>query len=305
MAAVVYLAITRADRYIERVVHAHPARDDHLALPARQPLLGADRRDAAVRRAGPRRVRGGAPPSAGQLRRPGQATEDETLLLYDEAEADRERDEFVVIGQMRAIGERCTRPLSSCSSSRPPAGRRRPIGATTGRSRKSWTTDLQRLVDLAIADEREEVRRLDRRTASMARELSAIVLAVTLIGGVTSIVMILLISRALSRPIGRAGRRCRGHRSRRARPSDRRQGTRRAGHPLRPFQQDGGGSRGPARGPARSISRRSSGRSRNGPRSSRTPTAGYATSIGCACCSLPRSATSCARRSRSCAARPR
>ena len=61
--------------------------------------------------------------------------------------------------------------------------------------------DLQRLVDIAIADEREEVSRLDRRTASMARELSAIVLAVALIGGVTGIAMVMLISRALSRPI--------------------------------------------------------------------------------------------------------
>ena len=44
---------------------------------------------------------------------------------------------------------------------------------------------LQRLIDLAIADEEEEVRQVDHQTAALARELSSIVVvAVTLLAAV-------------------------------------------------------------------------------------------------------------------------
>ena len=130
-----------------------------------------------------------------------QATDAETLLLYDEAETDQERDEFVVISQMRSIGDAMHEVALELLELKTAGRQEEAYRRYYEEIEEGLDEDLQRLVDIAIADEREEVSRLDRRTASMARELSAIVLAVALLGGVTGIAMVLLISRALSRPI--------------------------------------------------------------------------------------------------------
>lgn len=62
---------------------------------------------------------------------------------------------------------------------------------------------LQELIDLAIADEKEQVRVVDERTASLTLELILIVSATIVLAVLASTVAVTLLSRALARPIAR------------------------------------------------------------------------------------------------------
>jgi signal transduction histidine kinase len=62
---------------------------------------------------------------------------------------------------------------------------------------------LQRLIDLAIADEEEEVRQVDRQTAELTTELIVVVAVTTLLAVAASVGAVMLLNRALARPIGR------------------------------------------------------------------------------------------------------
>ena len=202
LAIVVYLAVTRADYFIERVKSTHA----QLEMITRV-SLHANRYSEQIAEMllFGERGRGEFEEARRQLQDSFaalvQATDDETLLLYDEAETERERDEFVVISQMRSIGDAMHEVALELLQLKTAGRQEEAYRRYYEEIEEGLDEDLQRLVDIAIADEREEVSGLDRRTASMARELSAIVLAVALIGGVTGIAMVLLISRALSRPI--------------------------------------------------------------------------------------------------------
>jgi two-component system OmpR family sensor kinase len=202
LAAVVYVAITRAEYFIERV------RGTHTQLEAITSLsLHANRYSEQIAemllfgqegRAEFEEAHRHLEESFATLIR---ATEDESLLIYDDDEHERERDEFVVLRQMRSIGD-AMHELALELLELKTAGRQEEAYARYYKEiEEGLDDDLQRLVDIVMADEREEVERLEWRTGSMARELSAIVLGVTLIGGVTSLAMVLLIGRALSRPI--------------------------------------------------------------------------------------------------------
>jgi two-component system, OmpR family, sensor kinase len=202
LAVVVYVAITRAEYFIDRV------RGTHTQLEAITSLsLHANRYSEQIAemllfgqegRAEFEEAHRHLEESFATLIR---ATEDESLLIYDDDEHERERDEFVVLRQMRSIGD-AMHELALELLELKTAGRQEEAYARYYKEiEEGLDDDLQRLVDIVMADEREEVERLEWRTGSMARELSAIVLAVTLIGGVTSLAMVLLIGRALSRPI--------------------------------------------------------------------------------------------------------
>jgi two-component system OmpR family sensor kinase len=202
LAVVVYVAITRAEYFIERV------RGTHTQLEAITSLsLHANRYSEQIAemllfgqegRAEFEEAHRQLEESFAALLR---ATEDESLLIYGDPERERERDEFVVLRQMRSIGD-AMHELALELLELKTAGRQEEAYARYYEEiEEGLDDDLQRLVDIVMADEREEVERLEWRTGSMARELSAIVLAVTLIGGVTSLAMVLLIGRALSRPI--------------------------------------------------------------------------------------------------------
>jgi signal transduction histidine kinase len=202
LAAVVYVAITRAEHFIDRV------RGTHTQLEAITSLsLHANRYSEQIAemllfgqqgRAEFEEAHRHLEESFAALLR---ATEDETLLLYDDPETERERDEFVVLGQMRAIGDAMHALALELLALKTAGRQEEAYGRYYEEIEEGLDDDLQRLVDIVMADEREEVERLEFRTGSMARELSAIVLAVALVGGVTSTVMVLLIGRALSRPI--------------------------------------------------------------------------------------------------------
>ena len=202
LAVVVYLAVTRADYFIERVQSTHA----QLELITRV-SLHANRYSEQIAEMllFGERGRGEFEEARRQLQDSFaalvRATDDETLLLYDEAEIERERDEFVVISQMRSIGDAMHEIALELLQLKTAGRQEEAYRRYYEEIEEGLDEDLQRLVDIAIADEREEVDRLDRRTASMARELSAIVLAVALVGGITGIAMVLLINRALSRPI--------------------------------------------------------------------------------------------------------
>ena len=202
LAVVVYLAVTRADYFIERVQSTHA----QLELITRV-SLHANRYSEQIAEMllFGERGRGEFEEARRQLQDSFaalvRATDDETLLLYDEAEIERERDEFVVISQMRSIGDAMHEIALELLQLKTAGRQEEAYRRYYEEIEEGLDEDLQRLVDIAIADEREEVDRLDRLTASMARELSAIVLAVALVGGITGIAMVLLINRALSRPI--------------------------------------------------------------------------------------------------------
>jgi signal transduction histidine kinase len=202
LAVVVYVAITRAEYFIDRV------RGTHTQLEAITSLsLHANRYSEQIAemllfgqegRAEFEEAHRQLEESFAALLR---ATEDESLLIYGDPERERERDEFVVLRQMRSIGD-AMHELALELLELKTAGRQEEAYARYYEEiEEGLDDDLQRLVDIVMADEREEVERLEWRTGSMARELSAIVVAVTLIGGVTSLAMVLLIGRALSRPI--------------------------------------------------------------------------------------------------------
>jgi two-component system, OmpR family, sensor kinase len=202
LAVVVYVAITRAEYFIDRVRGTHTQLEAITSLSqhanryseqiAEMLLFGQEGRaefEEAHRQ---------LEESFATLLR---ATEDESLLIYDDADRERERDEFVVLRQMRSIGD-AMHALALELLELKTAGRQEDAYARYyAEIEEGLDDDLQRLVDIVMADEREEVERLEWRTGSMARELSAIVVAVILIGGVTSLAMVLLIGRALSRPI--------------------------------------------------------------------------------------------------------
>ena len=202
LAVVVYVAITRAEHFIERV------RGTHTQLEAITSLsLHANRYSEQIAemllfgQQGRVEFEEAHRHLEESFTALFQATEDETQLIYDDPEGERERDEFVVLSQMRSIGD-AMHALALELLELKTAGRQEEAYARYYEEiEEGLDDDLQRLVDIVMADEREEVERLELRTRSMARELSAIVLAVILIGGVTSMVMVLLIGRALSRPI--------------------------------------------------------------------------------------------------------
>jgi two-component system, OmpR family, sensor kinase len=204
LAVVVYLAVARAEYFIERV------RGTHTQLEAITSIsLHANRYSEQIAemllfgqqgRAEFEEARRHLEESFAALV---EATEDETLLLYDDTEHEEERDEFVVLSQMRSIGDEMHVLALDLLKLKTAGRQEEAYRRYYDEIEQGLDDDMQRLIDIVMADEREEVRRLEHRAGSMARELSAIVVVVTVMGGVTSMIMVLLIGRALSQPISR------------------------------------------------------------------------------------------------------
>jgi two-component system, OmpR family, sensor kinase len=204
MGAVVYLAISRADYYIERVTLAHRQLETitSLSLHANQyseqiaeMLLFGEEGLPDVERAQREVER-----SFAALR---QATADEDRFVAASGATRRGLDENALIEQMHGVAARMHRTalelLEVQRAGRPDEARRR----YQAEIEDDLDNQLQDLIDLAVADEREEVRRVDARTAGLARELTFAVGATTLAGLVAGAVAVMLLSRALSRPIAR------------------------------------------------------------------------------------------------------
>jgi signal transduction histidine kinase len=204
MAAVVYFAIVRADYYIDRVSHAHRQLETITAL-----SLHANRYSEQIAemllfgeagRGEFEEARRDLLASFAALER---ITAEEIGMLLEPAEQAGERQELELIEEMRTIAagmhKTALELLAVKLSGREDEARLRYFGEIE----EDLDDRLQRLIDLAIADERAEVRRVDERTAALTRELIAVVVAATLTAMAASAGAVMLLNRALSRPIER------------------------------------------------------------------------------------------------------
>ena len=159
MAAVVFFAIERADHYIERVSHAHRQLETitSLSLHANryseqiaEMLLFGERGRAEFEEA-----RRDLAASFAALQ---DVTTRELEFLDDPAERESERQELVLLDEMRAVAARmhatALELLAVKLSGREDEARLRYFGEIE----EDLDDRLQRLIDLAIADEKEEVR---------------------------------------------------------------------------------------------------------------------------------------------------
>jgi two-component system, OmpR family, sensor kinase len=172
MGGVVYLAISRADYYIERVTLAHRQLETitKLSLHANQyseriaeMLLFGERGLPDVERAQREVER-----SFADLR---QAAADEDRFIVASGVPRRGIDEAELIEQMHEVAARMHRTalelLEVQRAGRPEEAHRR----YQAEIEDDLDNRLQEVIDLAVAGEREEVSRVDARTAGLAREL--------------------------------------------------------------------------------------------------------------------------------------
>jgi signal transduction histidine kinase len=204
MAAVVYFAIIRADYYIDRVSHAHRQLETITAL-----SLHANRYSEQIAemllfgeqgRAEFEEARRDLTASFATLE---QVATQEIEFLHDSPEQEREQEELLLIDDMRELTARmhatALELLGVKLSGREDLARLRYFGEIE----EDLDDRLQRLIDLAIMDEREEVRRVDSRTEALTRELVVVVVATTLVALVASVGAVMLLTGALARPIDR------------------------------------------------------------------------------------------------------
>jgi signal transduction histidine kinase len=208
MGAVAYFAVERADHFIERVAHTYRQLETITTLSqhadryseqiAEMLLFGEEGREEFEE------ARRDLGTSFANLE---EATAREIAFLEEEGRAGEEladeRSELALIARMRKItAEMHATALSLLElklSGREDQARLRYFGEIE----EDLDDELQNLIDLAIADEREEVARVDSETHILTRELIAAVLATTAAAIAASVAAITLLSRALSRPIGR------------------------------------------------------------------------------------------------------
>jgi signal transduction histidine kinase len=205
MAWVVHFAVKRTDQFTAKVQHAHRQLETITALSvhanqyseqiAEMLLFGeAGRPDLEEARR--------------QVERSFQALEE--IIRSEVARLDgtqraraRELEELQVVAQMRAIDARmhaaALELLELQTEGQETEARRR----YRAEVEDDLDNQLQELVDLAIADERSEVDRIDSETAALARELTLIVAGAIVLGLLVGIGAIALLSRALSAPITR------------------------------------------------------------------------------------------------------
>jgi signal transduction histidine kinase len=204
MAAVVYFAITRADSYIERVSHTHRQLEatTELSLRANRyseqiaemllfgregvPELDEARRDLEL-----------------SFDRLEQVTRAELSNLDDPQERNAERIELALIDEMRALSLQMNDTAMDLLRVVVAGGDRTARQRYYAEIEEDLDDKLQDMIDLAIADEQREVSAVNSQTAELARELILIVGVTTLIAIASSIGAVLLLTRALSRPIER------------------------------------------------------------------------------------------------------
>jgi CHASE3 domain sensor protein len=204
MAGVVYFAVVRADDYIERVALAHRQLETitRLSLHANryseqiaEMLLFGEEGVAEFQEA-----RRDLEASFAALER---VTTAEIAWLRDTTEQESERRELELIEEMRGttarMHETALELLRVVTSGRQDAARQRYFAEIE----EDLDDKLQKLIYLAIADEQQEVARVDHETATLARELIAVVVSTTLTAILAGVGAVLLLNRAVSRPIAR------------------------------------------------------------------------------------------------------
>lgn len=202
MATVVYFSIQRADSYIERVSHTHRQLETITEL-----SLHANRYSEQIAEMllfgeeGRREFEEARRELEGSFTELEEVTRREIDSLGDPAERVSEQAELELIARMRRVVAQmhvvALELLELRETGREGEARLRYFGEIE----ENLDDELQKLIDLAIADEQSEVAQLERQTQTFTRELLAIV-AVTLVAVVlASIGAVVLLSRALARPI--------------------------------------------------------------------------------------------------------
>ncbi|MFZ1429023.1 MAG: ATP-binding protein [Geminicoccaceae bacterium] len=204
MSAVVFLAIGRADRYIERVSLAYRQLETITSL-----SLHANRYSEQIAemllfgesgRAELEEARRDLASSFVALQ---DATMEELELVDVPADRETERQELILLDEMRAVAAEmhatALELLGLTLSGREGEARLRYYGEIE----EDLDDRLQRLIDLAIADEEAEVRQVERQTAALTEEMIVVVAVTTLLAVIASLGAVMLLTRALARPIGR------------------------------------------------------------------------------------------------------
>ena len=202
MAAVVFVAIGRADRYIERVSLTHRQLETITSLSLRanryseqiaEMLLFGEAGRVELEEA-----RRDLEASFADLQ---SSTMREIEYVDVPADRETERQELIILEEMRAVAERMHQTalelLEVTKSGREDEARMRYYGEIE----EDLDDRLQRLIDLAIADEEAEVSQVERRTAALTEEMIAVVVATTLLAVIASLGAVMLLTRALARPI--------------------------------------------------------------------------------------------------------
>lgn len=204
MVAVVYFAIGRADQFIERVSFTHRQLEAITELSLRANRYSEQIAEMLLfGQEGVTEFEEARRDLEASFARLEQMTNTEIAGLLDGSERESERRELVLIEEMRTITGRMygtsLELLEIVVSGRQDTARQRYFAEIE----EDLDDHLQQLIDLAIADEQAEVSKVDQQTATLARELIAIVAITTVIAIVASVGAVLLLSRALSQPISR------------------------------------------------------------------------------------------------------
>jgi len=204
MAAVGLLAVGRADRYIERVSLVYRQLETITSL-----SLHANRYSEQIAemllfgesgRIELEEARRDLSASFATLQ---DVTRRELDFLDDPAELESERQELALLEEMRAVAARmhatALELLQVVLSGREDEARLRYFGEIE----EDLDDRLQRLIDLAIADEETEVRQVEDETAELTNELIVVVAVTAFLAVAASLGAVMLLTRALARPIAR------------------------------------------------------------------------------------------------------
>jgi signal transduction histidine kinase len=202
LCGVVYFAINCADLFIDRVGHAHRQleRITELSLHANryseqiaEMLLFGAAGQAEFQEARRDLLAGFAALE--------QVTREEIEFLQESVERESEQEELALVAQMRAITERIHATALELLELTLAGQDERAQLRYYSEIEENLDDELQQLIDLGLADEREEVQEVDDETAALTRDLVAAVVAAMLIAISASVGAVTLLSRALSRPI--------------------------------------------------------------------------------------------------------
>jgi signal transduction histidine kinase len=202
MAAVVFLAIGRADRYIERVSLAYRQLETITSL-----SLHANRYSEQIAEmllfgeSGRTELEEARRDLISSFVALQDATMRELEFVAVPADRETERQELILLDEMRAVAAQmhttALELLQVTLSGREDEARLRYFGEIE----EDLDDRLQRLIDLAIADEEAEVRQVERQTAKLTQEMIVVVVLTTLLAVVASLGAVMLLTRALARPI--------------------------------------------------------------------------------------------------------
>ena len=204
MSAVVYFAIDRANYYIGRVAATHRQLLTSTALSlhanryseqiAEMLLFGAQGRAEFEE------ARRDLEASFSELE---DLTRREIEFVEEQEEKAAERAELDVIAEMRAIVAQIHVIALELLEIREQGRVQEAYDRYYNKIEERLDDDLQVLIDLAIENERGEVASIDYRTAVLGQQLTFAVLAVALAAIASSVGAVLLLSRAVARPIAK------------------------------------------------------------------------------------------------------